>query len=105
MSINLEFLQFIFLSENGPKFTYFQLPTHGDSIYESLNDRSYEKWETWDTQWLKRLINERLEQAISCKKLSSLYGRWKWDQTFPSEVVIKWQIILHLTERRTLKGK
>ena len=61
MSINLEFLQFIFLSENGPNFTYFQLPTHGDSIYKSLNDRSYEKWETWDTQWLKRLINERLE--------------------------------------------
>ena len=43
MSINLEFFLFIFLSENGPKFAYFQLPTHGDSIYKCLNDRSYEK--------------------------------------------------------------
>ena len=54
MSINLELLYFFFLSENGPKFAYFQLPTHGDS-----GDTSF---------WLKRLNTERLEQANSCKK-------------------------------------
>ena len=48
MSINLEFLYFIFLSENGPKFASFQMLTHDDSIYKCLNERSYEKRETWD---------------------------------------------------------
>ena len=69
MSINLEFLYFFFfLSENGPKFAYFQLPTNGDS-----GDTSF---------WLKRLNTERLEQANCCKKLSSPYGHWKWGETF-----------------------
>ena len=69
MSINLEFLIF-FLSENGPKFAYFQLPTHGDS-----GDTSF---------WLKRPNTERLEQANSCKKNCYLFTAAEYEVE-PSE--------------------